>query len=309
MSPRSRLVRTLALLTTGLLATACEPFVTAPGDDARPAVVTVRLRDTLAFLDSSSLSSAELAALPRELGPGVIVQPFQHPRVVFNKLMDGDSLEQVERDPTTGLLVGNCRPQPGVYELVAGGDPVPDLLACYDPSLRQAIVIPKGGEDPRPFLRYDTTYTLRVTAAARDKLGQALTPFEVSFTTGPFAIFSVSDAGGETHVLGAAAREPQALPAGTEALRLVFTGPVDSGEVAALLDAEATVSSLPGGEPLAARFSPGEDDPRVMLLSAPFAPGHYRVTLPAAMSDTGAVTGAPQALGAEVAFELEVREP
>jgi hypothetical protein len=302
-------MRTLALLAAGLLATACEPFVTAPGDDARPAVVTVRLRDTLAFLDSSSLSPAEVAALPRELGPGVTAQPFQHPRVVFNKLMDGDSLEQVERDPTTGLLVGNCRPQPGVYELVAGAEPVPGLLACYDPSLRQTILIPEDDGDARPFLRYDTTYTLRVTAAARDKLGQALTPFEATFTTGPFALFSVSDAGGEVLVHGAAAPEPQALPAGTEVVRLVFTGPVDSAEVAALLDAEATVSALPGGEPLAARFAPGEDDPRVMLLSASFAPGRYRVTLPAATTDTGAVTGAPQALGAEVAFELEVQPP
>ncbi|AKU96978.1 hypothetical protein AKJ09_03642 [Labilithrix luteola] len=337
-----------------------EPFTEDPNANAPPAVIGVVFRDALDIDDVDDLAGAaavngqtpggEASAMywfrqnvPTPLAGPVSVYPSQFPQIVFNKLMDGSTIELAQIDPITHQPQGFCAPAPGSPITMAQGETRVALLrTCYSPSDKLVTVQPASAMSEPPnmppaihFLAYGATYTVTVTDAVRDKQGRSIgpamagtAPFSVTMNVGPFALFSVTDVGETgaqpsgptvtTYLYGAdvafADEVTQTLPAGTRALRMVFTGPI-----APPPNADGTVPEVtyPGfaihradadfneGDALSVHFTtsdgradnaPGTTDPRVLFAYAPgraFLAGNYVLSIPLSFSDDGSVTGAP----------------
>lgn len=355
------------------LAACDDPIDRDPNANKDPAVVDIHFADALAY-DSLSQFGEGDPVLFQHLVEGTIANipatnqiiPFMYPRVVFNKLMNGDTLElaEKERDFTGGKReLGYCR-QPAAPAVVfsAGQTAIPTLKTCYSPSDKILTVQPgveavNNNDTPdntaddftevsaaTSFLNYGQTYTIAFTPAAKDKKGKSLN-YSGQFVVRPFELLAADDNHGVT--IFAADVWPRAveteIPAGTAAIRFVFSGPIS-----ALTDKKGTVTSDPASvlnvpgvftdadgnevtainansETVRARFTQTDPlktntttDPRILYMLHPdylaeteaggFAPGTYRITLPATFADNGTVTGNPVSLGQPIEIEFTVVE-
>lgn len=268
------------LLAGGALALAAcdDPIDKDPNANANPAVLDVYFTDSLAFDGSSGLSENDPVTF-QHLVEGTLpnipatnaVFPFTHPRLIFNKLMNGDTLElaEKERTYTAGRReLGYCRQPatPGVV-LSVGSTPIPTLRVCYSPSDKLVTVQPgveTTNDNGTPadasddfievsastnFLNYGETYTIGLTPAAKDKRGKSIDNYSQQFVVRQFEVLAVDDGEGHGAYMNEAwggfsiSAEDAALPigrSGLAALRLVFSGPI-----AALTDADGNVTSDP----------------------------------------------------------------
>jgi hypothetical protein len=240
-----------------------EPYTTDPGANESPKVASVIIRD--AFGSASNLSASERNAAiyeycndTAEADEGVSscaaanepIFAFNFPFVVFNKLMQGETIENTPPvDAVTNQPLGNCAPNDnGSVTLTVDGTRVAKTRVCYSPSDRLVSVQPSVATDADPyaafpFLQYESTYNVALTSAIKDKKGAGLAPFSKTFTVRPFGVVAVSDAQRSISVYGAPGtafevEEAEALHApdptlgegslsgiGT-VLRVVFSGPV-----------------------------------------------------------------------------------
>ncbi len=169
------------------------------------------------------------------------VYPFNHPRIQFNKLIDGDTLETTSKDAGTGRQLGDCGAEPNTLDMTYGKGvttDVPSLYACYSPSDRLVTAEPEDSNgNPLLFLQYNTPYTFTASNSIKDKNKLGLTPYSVNFTTGPFELLYVTDASNSTIVWAAESTgisvdttpgdaNQVTLPSDTQMLQFIFSGPV-----------------------------------------------------------------------------------
>lgn len=149
---------------------------------------------TITPADTTSAGNLSTPARP------AVVYPFQAPRIEFNKLINGDTVEQTSLDKTTGRQLGKCVMVPGALTLnytPANGAPAgaePSLQACYSPS--DYLVTTTAAEadgTPKSFLQYSSVYTLATGSELKDKQNKVVTPYKLNFTTGPFELLYATD--------------------------------------------------------------------------------------------------------------------
>jgi hypothetical protein len=176
-----------------------------------------------------------------------LIYPFMAPRIEFNKLMNGDTIEKTVADPATGRQLGQCVMQPGALTLSytgpEGNGTEPSVLACYSPSdllITTTAALPPtddGTPNPKDFLQYSANYTLTTGTTIKDKQNKTLTPFTLKFTTSPFELLFVNDLASGTTAwaspdsgFGIDGTDPTNLIDDTSAdpqvLQLIFTGSV-----------------------------------------------------------------------------------
>lgn len=174
-----------------------DPYQQPINGNSAPKVVDVYGEDDLSFGPSSTneLTGREQSGLQAQVpldGSGTIF-PSDYVFVRFNKILDGDTLETTVKDSLTGRQLGQCGAPPGVYTLSGGGLTAPNVRSCYNPS--DMLVTVEWADSTStviPFLHYNSTYTLSLSAAAKDKQGRSVGPFSVSYSISDFELLYAS---------------------------------------------------------------------------------------------------------------------
>ena len=145
---------------------------------------------------TATVSPGSTAGPPRP----AVIYPFQAPRIEFNKLLDGDTIEKTVADKTTGRQIGKCVMQPGALTMsyaatatqTAGSEP--SLQACYSPSDRLITTTAANADgSPKDYLQYSAGYDLATGASLKDKQNKTVTPYNLKFHTAPFELLLVND--------------------------------------------------------------------------------------------------------------------
>ena len=231
-----------------VLAACDDPIDRDSGEKLAPAVVDVYFNDSLAyggaseFLESDPTSFQHLFETVPNVPATNAILPFNHPRLIFNKLLNGDTLEIAEPEQTFThgkKLLGFCKPAtPAAVVLSDGSADVENLKTCYSPSDKFLTVQPAIADGTAiNFLEYGATYTISTTANAKDKKGVSVKAFSADFTVRPFELLLASDEIGAQYFYASdayggpgALEDPDAggvvVDPSTTIIRLVFSGPI-----------------------------------------------------------------------------------
>jgi len=329
------------------LLVACDAqYYTKPVNDAADPIVEDLLVSS--NVGSDELTSDEAAAFSYLVDPtkpepagGFEVFSWSTPIFRVNKLLDGTTVEIVEKNPDTGADQSFCKMVDGAFSVLAGTTAVTPIRACYNPGTLVVTVQPSDdANDPIPYLAYDTVYSYTATAEIKDKHGKTMAPRTVKFHTAPFEVLTVMDGGSNVVLYGDgpfAAADTLEIDEGAETsgkLRILFSGPVHGDDALAsfsgatgITGAELTKadgSSVSTDAAVVTKFVYELDeettlagDARILYVVTPIyqqsegkmglPPGDYTLTLPAAaVTDDGSVTGSPVHLAKDVVVNFSV---
>lgn len=263
-----------ALLAMTAAMSACsEPYSTGVNADADPAIETLLLKDTLG---TTELAPEEEAAFDNSAyDPAVGGSFFPTSYIWFrsNKLLEGETIEQIGVDELTGKELSQCHAVPGGVTVSEAGADQEFVRACYNPGTR--IITAQIADEtytPRTFLNYATDYVFSMSSNITDKRGVAFPQTDIAVRTTPFQLLSVTTTDFSSRIFAAAGSSlafadgegpADVIDASSGQFRFLFSGPMHGTDGNEETPTFVAVSSFAG-----ARLVNAADDTEVTALDA-----------------------------------------